>query len=259
MHFLYLINGNLTAAGLAEAGLNHLPPAATLITRTLLDGPQGAGRTLLADGHCPADRLYYRPNEQTWQAAANGTYWIGTWNDAIPNERSLRRNSIIDGHRVSLGDGGQYIIPLARKFPAGSNLPMAMVLTADGLTLRQKPQFAKFCGRAEKLWRQFCREMGWIAPDADDAMTAEEQFALAVEALGLNYHLGGEECSMLGLIDTASLPEILTRIVDVPTLQQQLAARMEQLKKKDCPCPQDNSSDSAASGPDRQEASAGTV
>jgi hypothetical protein len=246
--FLYLLNGNLSREALTKAQLSHLPDAATLIQRSLLDGPAGAGRTLFADGRMPAERLYYRPNEQTWQKSANGQFWLGYWNDMIPTAESLKRKSIIAGHPAELGGRGSFIIPLARKFPAGTALPMTMVLTAEGLTLKEKPQFVGFSARAEKLWRNILRQMDWLAADANDTLTAQEQFELCVEALGINYHLGADEVSMLGLIDTVSLNDIACLMVDIPGLKQDLPKMLERVKKKDCAYPPDSSSGSVLTG-----------
>lgn len=248
MYFLYVIDGNLTRAALSEAGLEHLPDAGTLLTRSLLDGPAGAGRMLIADGRLASERLYYRPAEQVWQKSANGKYWLGYWLDAVPNAESLKRKAIVAGHTVELGGRGTFTIPLARKFPAGTNLPMDMVLTAEGLTLKEKPQFVGFSARAEKLWRHILRQMDWMSPDAEDAMTGQEQFLVCVEALGINYHLGSDEASMLGLIDTVSLNDIACLIVDVPGLKQELPRMLEQLKKKDSDYPSGSLNESASSG-----------
>jgi hypothetical protein len=252
MYFLYLIEGNLTPATLQAAGLGYLPDADTLTTRGMLDGPAGAGRMMVADGRQSAQRMVYKPDQQIWLKSANGKFWVGTWNDAIPCAGSLRRPSQVAGHTIQLNNCGLFTIPLARKFPAGTNLPMSMVLTSEGLTLKEKPQFVGFSMRAEKLWRHFCRQVGWLEPDGADVLTVEEQFNLCIEALGINYYLGADEASLLGLIDTAVLDEIAIRIVDVPTLKSQLADRLESLKKKDCALPTAslNGPESSSSGND---------
>jgi hypothetical protein len=237
MYFLYVLHGvaQVSQAALDERGLNHLPKADTLITRGMMDGPEQRACLMVADGRCrPAD-LRYVPAEQTWQTSLNGQFWLGFWNDKKPTARTLRRQAVIEGYTVDLGPSGVWAIPLARKFPAGTALPQGLILTAGGLTLREKPEFMDFCQKAERLWRQFMRQMEWIEPDAADDLTTQEEWELAAAALGINYHVGADEINGLGLLDTQTLGQIACKIVDVPALERTLMERLEALKKNSPP------------------------
>lgn len=237
MYFLYTINGirrmeDLTDAALADAGCGHLPAASTLITRGAMDGPDNAPCMLIADGRCPPSRLRYVPAEQTWTKSVSGKFWIGMWNADKPTEASLRRPVRIDGHAVTLDDGGAWMIPCARVFnentAPSSRLPYVVIGEKDGVTFRMKSRFVAFSENAERMWEQLLTQAGLCE---GRSMTFEQEYQLCLAALTINYHVGLDEINVLELLTTANMNQIGPAVVDFAAFRD----FMENTVKKKCP------------------------
>jgi hypothetical protein len=230
MYFLYCIDsGQISAAAMATAGLGHLPPAATLITRGMLDGPDGRACLMVADGRCEPRRLRYAPAEQTWAKSAGGKYWLGFWNDQRPTAASLQRTAAMSGYKVTLGDGDEWIVPVLRQLDGGTGLEQAYAMTAEGLTCMPLPQHADLFARAGQLWADYQIQVTGEAGSI--ALADGQRFALAAEALALHYHLGADEITLLGLLTTVTMSKVLAALIDVPAFEAMLAALADAEKK----------------------------
>lgn len=214
--FLYAIPGGgmVNAKRIEAAGLMGI------FSERLQDYSQrGAGdRTLLCLGG-DASRLSYEPKEQAWQKARNGKYEIGIINADRPTEEQLRRKRQLAGHYVELGDGGKWLVPVARIITGGSMLPATLILGSNGeVVTKEMPQYAQFSAKAEKLWEDFQIENKLI--EGELKTTIAERMLIAAEALAWNYHLGMDEVNMMGLLTTENLSKVLRAIIDVPTLEE---------------------------------------
>ena len=162
-------------------------------------------------------QLYFKPEEQMWQQSLNEKYYIGIINNEKPTEETLRRKKQLAGHEVELGDGGKYLITVARIITGGSALPQSLILGKNGEVLTEAlPQYAQFSAKVEKLWEDFQIENKW--KEGEIKISVKERMIFAAEALTWNYHISLDEINLLKLITTENLGEIMAAIIDVPTL-----------------------------------------
>jgi hypothetical protein len=179
--------------------------------REVQTGPGGLGGLVYSNDD---GKTGYYPDSQSWSQAEE--IWIGVDRDPIKPE-SLLRKEIIGGHSVRLEDGNDWIIPVARAFPSGTRLPEALILGPDGQLISEVlPRFAQFSTDANRVYDALA---------GDGEMSVVDAWEIAVKALGFNYYIGRREVSLLKLLTTANIIEILKAIIDYPTV-------MEALKKK---------------------------
>lgn len=158
-------------------------------------------------------------------SAARHGLWIGFWNDDRPTAAQLARDEQIAGHRVRLGDGGDWLVPTARVFPLGTRLPESLVLGPDGELVREAiPRFARISRMAEQVWADL-ETMG-----QGGEITLREGWDIAAAALSVNYRVGINEVSALGLLTTANLfhmrgPSVLGAFVDWPAVMKAMGAQ----------------------------------
>jgi len=247
--FVYFIPGAVAASRktLEEAGLWPVLKSTEVVHRQVYDGPDGANGICVMGAGGTAELCTYEAVKQTWEKKIAGTgagterepepapapdIWIGYWNDKPPVENELRRKVQLAGHKVELRDGEKWLVPVARRFPNGTTLPQSLKLGANGEMVREPlPQYAAFGGRVERFWDDIQRQNGWIEGEAD--FTEAQQWQLAAEAMGLNYHIGADEINALGLFNQQNLTEILAAVIDWQTVRRVIAAIAEANKKKD--------------------------
>jgi len=244
--FLYYLpgqtRGSLTDRNLADMGLAYAlerPWTAAQVTT----GPDAAGGLILGPNNHP-DVGYYQDRQQ-WQALLAGP-WVGWLPADKPGPADLARSEQLSGQLVRLGDGQEWLVPLARGQSEQDGalvwfcaLERKMELTAAG---NWAP--ADVVERWAQLWRlaETWQAARWGA-NIDDApegadnvslaveMTNDEAAAGAVLALQANYRLGPVEAGILGLLTSRTMVAVLDALIDVATV-------WEYLKKK-----------TAASGP----------
>lgn len=233
MYFLYFIpnGGTLDQKLLDGCGLGYLS-AGKMVSRGLMaNGPEGTGGVLIADNRLDSKGLYYRPAQQKWEKSLNGKFFVGYWLNQVPNERSLRREKQIDGHKVQLADGAEYLVPVARCFDGSTKLPTSIFMDAKGVWVGPVlPHYADFSRKAQSLWQYFAKMRGYLSNVETDLSTTD-QFTLAAEALGFNYWIGADEINLLGLFTQDNFQLVTLAIIDGPTLLQWEAEQIEQLKK----------------------------
>ena len=230
MQFLYAfeVDGAQAAVPrkrLIAAGLDKvIGDMSKVCSRHCSQGPDGSNVVVLGAG--AAREVTYAKEKQRWARSLNDKYWVGYWLEARPTAAELARDDQIDGHRVRAG-GDEWLIPTARVFPVGTRLPEAILLGPGG-TVYKRPleKYAAFSARAEVLWEDFCRQLGWS--EGDQEMSPADDVAMVVEAMSLNYRLGEDEVNALELLTTANIEQVLFSIVDA----QSLAEHLDGLKKK---------------------------
>lgn len=180
------------------------------------------------------ERLGFFPARQQWKAIAYENtpcrYWIGFEVDDVPTPTDLLRPSIVDGHMVTLCDGNNWLVPVARSFqPDTTRLPQQLHLTAEGkVTKAVVPAYADLFARAEPIAAEVYgtdRE-----PDGFGSVTMDEEdlFALVADALAVNYRVGKAEVDALGLMSTQTEAMVLRALIDMPSFERAL----ETLKKE---------------------------
>lgn len=237
--FLYFVEtekNELVAEDLAALGLGHLADAGKPLGRGT-QGPDGKGGLVFAVG--AGAKPTYKPAEQAWvrcavPAGGGPAPWVGIWNDNRPAPDDLKRKRFVGGELIELADGSRWAVPVCHSVVRGSTLPKRMVLGDDGRTweLRELPEFLSLCARAEKVWEAFvnqkAEEDGRSTIELDHQTAAE----VAVEALGVNYRVGAVEVSMLGMLDTDTLYDVMMAVVDGFTV---LRVGKDAEKKSDTP------------------------
>jgi len=230
--FLYAIANinTVKAAVLNTAGLTGIFGQMPYCQRYTTKGPGGQACSLISLGEA-GDKLHFKPEQQHWQKSMNGKYQLGFYNDDRPTERDLQRKRQMAGHEVELADGGKWLVPIARMFSGGSTLPQSLILGKNGEVITEElSEYAEFSSRVGQLWEDFQCENKW--KEGNPKLTATERIQLAIEALAWNYHTEADEVNLLKLITTQNISEILTAIIDIPTLME-AAKQMEDEKKKE--------------------------
>lgn len=229
MGLLYYIPGGATPcddARLAKWGLAAAfarPPTPCGVVA----GPDGGAGLVLADDRL-ARRVGYYPETQAWHDF--GTVWVGVETDQPPpTPESLQRARMIRGHRVVLGDGGQWEVPVARAMietPDGPRpaiaLPQRCGLGPDGKWRRGAilADYADLWKIACDWWDAVCAHQTGSAGDGAAAIQFDFEGVLdsAAKALAVNYHLPPQAISALGLLSESAATEALMAVIDWPTL-----------------------------------------
>jgi len=208
----------VTAQCIDSAGLAGLFET-QIAQRYSTAGPGGKECVLFAAADIDVKLLYFKPNEQSWKESINGKYWLGFYKDSPPTEKTLRRKKQLAGHEVELADGNKWLVPVARIITGGSKLPQTLIFGKDGEVVAEAiPKYAQFSAKVEKLWEDFRSEFD--GEKKQPKLTSKEQIEVAVEALGFNYRVGMEEVNLLKLFTTENFSEVLTAIIDIPTLME---------------------------------------
>lgn len=234
--------GLIYYVGSGDSGGSKLPPLGTLGLAAVFTGrgleqrgteagPAGAGtvfRPQRADADEPLLGCWPASDPdparaQTWEDTGKG-YWLGHWPAAPPMPADLVRPDLIDGHPVRLGDGNDWLIPVARVFPAGSRLPMRLTLGPDGWEGAVLPAYADLSRRAGEFWEFLLAAEG-------DSIALARWIPLAVDALAVNYHLNDRGASHLGILTNQNILTILGALVDTPSLVK----HRESMEKKTAP------------------------
>jgi hypothetical protein len=237
--FLYFLAGRKAppdAGELAGLGLGHLA-GAPLACRECALGPEGRPGVLLAAA--APEGLGFYPQRQRWMRLTGGLLlvptFVGLETAAPPTPADLARPEQIDGYRVVLGDGNPWVIPVARRFPAGTCLPESLALGPDGKLIREVlPAYAG----AWRLAQEVCADLASDGAEYGDpglepqAMTDARAFVVACEVLALNYRVGPDEVGLLRLLTTRTLPAVLSWFVEYPAYLAAQQARAEADAKK---------------------------
>lgn len=190
-------------------------PVEPTTRREVITGPDGGAGYVVADHD---KHVGYYPKKQQWRQGQNKNYWLGF--DGPVDPKDLQKKELIDGHYITLNDGNQWLIPVARSFPTGTRLPQVLLLGPNGELISESlPAYASFSQEMERVWDVF------TDPDNNEALSMEEAWKIAVNALSINYHIQGEEVSFLKILTTNNVTDILKAVVDIPTL-------LEKSKKK---------------------------
>lgn len=191
-------------------------------------GPEGAGLLLGNSGHNS-----YDAKRQEWVKSDSGPYWIGYDKDARPAPADLERDPMLNGHKVQLGDGNYWLIPVARHYVELDEANALMWAIAF-------PQRRKFkdghwthgdvVARYRDLWAMVMRMDDMAERDhggdegAFDDLTIDDTTGMIVEALSVNYRMSAEIASLLDLIDSSHVGKVYHALTDGPSIPSIVAA-----------------------------------
>ena len=234
--FLYFIPGAKYAPDkqrLQALQLEHLAEAAFMLT-PCSSGPDGrAGLTIAID---PASlppgaalpRVGYWPERQTWRQC--GGFWLGLEKDSPPRPEDLIRPNHKGGHKVTIKNEQEILIPPFR------TLPNSWQLNQQGILERvPADEFAELKNVADRIWLDIQNDMDLInAGEIADYqhMSAQEQFNAIAKFITLNYFVGIWEISLLKWLNDETVLESLKAIVDLPALLALLETDSDNHKKK---------------------------
>ncbi|GMW02650.1 MAG: hypothetical protein AMXMBFR84_37860 [Candidatus Hydrogenedentota bacterium] len=182
------------------------------------DGNQGVVVAPTVPGRESATVLY-KADAQTWQECAG--FWIGYWNEHKPKAADLARKQQMDGYWCTDAQGDRWIAPCIRVIDGSTKLPEIITLSPDGAPVREiAPGYRAVHDRAME---------NMAALMSEEAITRDELEWLpdAADAIALNYHVGKWELSLLRVLDTRFIREVVEATIDMP----RVLAYAEALKK----------------------------
>jgi hypothetical protein len=196
------------------------------LDREVLRGGPNGGRGFIFFDSSAMNRIAqvtYDPGSQTWRKMPGQEIWIGYMNDEPPTAKDLARKSLIPGHSIELGDGGQWTIPCCRYFGEDGfscGLPQVMDLDENG-----DWTVGNVLPKHQKLWDASAQWFDAIstmdgedlAPEAD--MTIADVANACVVALGTNYRVSALEVGMLGLLTSSTRSDIMNMTIDYPAIE----------------------------------------
>jgi len=226
--FLYLLPGvtQASAAICADHGLSEVVGDGPLSQRPGVGGPEGTQGVLLWRRIESVPR--YDSEKQEW--LQNGECWVGMDRAAPPKPEDLIRDQPIAGHWVRLGDGNDWLIPVARRVGGGTALEQAFRKVGDEWQLEILPKYKWLWEQAGKVFDAYLSAL-----KGDGMVSVEDPLELAVKVLTVNYRIRAPEISLLGLLTTGNLWQgVLGALIDWPEIE----ARLEQEKKEPPPAPE---------------------
>lgn len=243
MPFLYYIPRGPRNIGLDEIrklGLGYaIDTEIGLVRCPCTTGPDGNGGLIIALA-APGKEIEvrYKPAEQTWRSLppAEGAdlgslpCWVGYYTQTPPGPAAggLARPKMLDGHWVTLGDGNEWLVPVARGASEQDGeirwyaaLPRVMTLDsaggwAEGDVVAEYATLWEIAGR----WWDALQSAFAAGDGKTDHVEVDFQEANdgALRVLQTNYRLGRIEVAALGLFTTTTARDVLNAAVAMPTL-----------------------------------------
>lgn len=243
--FQYYIPGLRTGSGTTKRAREIIGASVqgcVLKERNIGEGPgrQGAGLLIAA---VPEHRMDEFPGAEIERAMGyiadparqkwidGGDHWVGYNVDSRPTADHLRRNKVIPGYQYECPVSGKWTVPLARKID-GTTLFDQQISFLPDRTIQKRPvdRYNHLCEFAAE---HYAFLTGIEADDDGITVLADERYAtVAVEALGVNYHVGPFELSLLGTLTVQSAVLICGLLCDWPGLCDLMKARDDLAAKK---------------------------
>lgn len=230
MAFLYFV----PASQKQQAGLDELAYAfeATPHRRDVFgSGPGGSKGTLYAS----CSSFGYYPDRQQWTRMPNSQCWIGWEAEQPPTPDDLRRDTMLDGNRIELHDGNEWLIPATRALVSDdgevrwkSLLPQRVAVDQDGTWV-----YAGVLPRLQRLydigtrWAEVRFSALTEAGEAVLDIDPQDALTMAVEVLGFNYRVTLAEVSALGLFAETSFIGVLDAAINFKFAMELLEAITE--------------------------------
>lgn len=168
---------------------------------------------------------------QTWQRVlvpADGTkvpheYWIGY--DRLPLD--LRREYLVPGIEHELGDGQIWECPIVRKMGVQCNLPSKWGIDPQSGEFRalMLPRYQSAWDSAGKIFDA----------QLSGNLTKLDAVKLCAEMLGVNYRVGWQEISILGLLDDTTWKHVWRAATDAEFVESWLESQGDASKKNSRP------------------------
>lgn len=211
----FLPEGGLKPAAFAAAR-HEIFGGETLAERFVNGGPGGVNGCICAHPDDPAPR--YLSEAQRW-AQQPGGWWLGCLTDTPPTPADLQREAMRRGHGVTLADGHQWEIPVARLWTTedgnvvfAPTAPRAFARGEDGqIMFAEGAGLQWFMADAARFW-----DAGLHNFQGEYGLDAASIFAMALRALAINYRVGADEILFLQLLDEEKAIRVMQAVIDLP-------------------------------------------
>jgi len=235
--FLYYVSGHqgtLSLDGVRNLGLGYAFDAAPSCAN--VEGPDGKRGTVFAAlDRAGAPPLGYNAKTQTWRrvprpdkAIPAAQVWVGSVMDDPPTPSILGRPAMLDGYPVTLPDGNQWLVPVARRYAddAGEvgwymTLPRYLDYTDDGKFVEGgvQRQYQRLWATAEEFVKYMGETIQQVKTGDPMQLDLQAHFRDAVTAVQTNYYVAEVELAMLGALSTESATQIMLTLIDWFTFQ----------------------------------------
>lgn len=229
--FLYFTsNGDVP-----PAELDYALERGRVTVRQVSAGPDGRPGKVMCD--VGFDRCGYYEDQQDWRQIPGTSHWLGVFRDAVPGPEQLRRDKMLAGHQVMLGDGNTWTVPVARAMVDDDGdarwiVALPRVVDVDdagrwvyGAVL---PRYRKLWEIGQVWWDHVVAgvvdDSGHVIADVRDPQWA---YTAATEVLQANYRIGPAELGMMGAYHTDSFAEVLNAVIDYPRLLELLEKKKQ--------------------------------
>lgn len=238
--FLYYIRGTQNKPSfevLEKHGLGGCVVDSFVPCMKFIDGTNGCIFTVHGRFNGDLKRIGFYNEYQSWTDFKIGEniLSIGINLEEKITPKDLIKKDFIDGHKVALGDGNEWTIPLARRFMSTGSvcfLPKQLAMYQEGSIVEiPLEKYAKLQSIAEK----FAILANFIDGEKPTNFIENQSllFKVCADVLAVNYNLTYREITVLGLFDSSNMIEILNAIIDVPYVNEVLKhINDEEAKKK---------------------------
>ena len=233
-HTGQMMSGDACKLGLAHA-FGHLKDEGLLCRGVYNKGPDekdgGSGAGTVVAEPTFAGKVGVFSDRQTWRKVPGSDAYVGYYTDDPPKPADVARSQMLPGHRVELGDGQKWTVPIARgiaehgdNMMIGCTLPTAMAIDDDGNWQEGAvvPKYAALWKLAEQWWDTVVTASAAVeGADVSDAgliVELADQNDAALLVLSANYRLGKAEVVLLGLFTSDTYGELLGALIDMPTM-----------------------------------------
>lgn len=180
-----------------------------------VDGSNGYMFTL--HGRASNDfNINFNNEIQNWTDIPGTKLSIGYYLNNPPKPSDFLRKDYLDGHKVLLGDGNEWVVPLARRLSEGCILPKEWSMFREGEIVNNIiEKYAEIQKIAEKI-AVICGCIDDKEKDLDFINTDSKLFMVCANILKVNYNIGFREISILKLFNSKNTIEIPRAVVDMP-------------------------------------------
>lgn len=178
------------------------------------EGPGGvAGILLGTEAAFTARAVEYSKGLQKWEEwgeVGGKRVWCGCWKGARkPTPEAMARAEMVAGMPVRLEDGNDWIVPLVR-YSTGdraglSALPVSVTIRGGQLVGRTQDRYAALEDAGLEAWA--------LVNDPEKA-NATRLVELAIQALAVNYRVGGEEVGLLQILSVDTAWNVVAAMVE---------------------------------------------
>ncbi|MFA5658661.1 MAG: hypothetical protein WC900_05195 [Oscillospiraceae bacterium] len=180
-------------------------------------GPDGLGLLCSPLKDCICE---YNKEVQNWQKLA-GT-WIGFSKDFQPSD--ILRSDAVGGYPVKLGDGRDWVIPVAMLDAPNFSLPQYETLDDNGnWVFATDDRYGHLSIMAKELWNS-------VNDDGHFSMDENKVRNICISAIAVNYDITDFECAALKLLTKTAYQGIMEALIDLPG-KKEIIEHLEGKKK----------------------------